>query len=79
MKVDIIINDTTSVILTPENELDTQVLKSLCKQSNDIIEIRSGASLLSKQLSPNSVLICKEGTVGSTEKTPDKRDTGSQA
>ncbi len=73
MKVDILINEGTCLILSPDNEMEAEILKNLAKQTNDVIEIRGGAALLNKQLSPNSIIICKHGTIGSNG---DKLDKG---
>lgn len=49
MLTDFIANSTgVSLILTPENDMEEELLKQLTKQDNSIIEIRTAVPLINK-------------------------------
>ena len=59
MKVDTLINGHITVILTPENDAEKEILKALVKQDNHISELRSTVTILSKSIS-NGIMITKK-------------------
>jgi len=59
MKVDTLLNGSITLILVPENDYEKEVLKALVKQDNDISELRSTATLLSKSIT-NGIIIAKK-------------------
>lgn len=59
MQVEFIVNGGVSLLFAPENEAEEALLKQMMKQDNDINEIRSAVTVLSKTFR-NGVLICKK-------------------
>jgi len=51
MKVDCIINGQIRLIICPENDMETEVLKQLMKQDNTLTEIRSSIQIVGKSIS----------------------------
>lgn len=48
MEVEFIVNKTVTIILSPANEMEEQILKQLMKQDNDISEIRTPVQVFGK-------------------------------
>lgn len=48
MQVEFLINGGVSLLLSPENEMEEQLLKQMVKQNNEITEIRSSVVVLNK-------------------------------
>lgn len=48
MQVEFLINGGVSLLLSPENDMEEQLLKQLAKQNNEITEIRSTIVVLNK-------------------------------
>ena len=59
MQVEFIVNGGVSLLFAPENEAEEALLKQMMKQDNDLNEIRSAVTVLSKTFR-NGVLICKK-------------------
>jgi hypothetical protein len=59
MQVEFIVNEGVSLLFAPENEAEEALLKQMMKQDNDLTEIRSAVTVLSKTFR-NGVLICKK-------------------
>jgi hypothetical protein len=59
MQVEFIVNGGVSLLFAPENEAEEALLKQMMKQDNDLTEIRSAVTVLSKTFR-NGVLICKK-------------------
>lgn len=59
MKVDTLLNGSIILILVPENDAEKEILKALVKQDNDISELRSTVTILSKSIS-NGIMISKK-------------------
>ena len=59
MQVEFIVNGGVSLLFSPENEAEEALLKQMMKQDNDLTEIRSAVTILSKTFR-NGVLICKK-------------------
>lgn len=62
MKVEFVVNDAVTLVLCPETEMEIQILKSFLKQTNEIIEVRGTASIMSKSIR-GSIVICKRDSV----------------
>jgi len=71
MQAEIIINGGVSLLLSPENPLEEEALKALCKQNNDLTEIRTTVVILNKTLR-NGVLIAKKPVLKPADATPAK-------
>lgn len=67
MKTDILINGPTTLVLTPENDMEREILKNLIKQDNELIELRSAVHVLGKTLR-DGIIITKKGTKVGAEK-----------
>lgn len=65
MQVEFIVNGGVSLLFSPENEAEEALLKQMMKQDNDITEIRSAVTVLSKTFR-NGVLIAKKSTTRDT-------------
>jgi hypothetical protein len=65
MQVEFIVNGGVSLLFAPENEAEEALLKQMMKQDNDINEIRSAVTVLSKTFR-NGVLICKKSATRET-------------
>ena len=48
MKTEFIVNGGVSLLLSPENEMEEHLLKQMVRQENDLTEIRSNITILSK-------------------------------
>jgi hypothetical protein len=59
MQVEFIVNGGVSLLFSPENEAEEALLKQMMKQDNDLTEIRSAVTVLSKTFR-NGVLIGKK-------------------
>lgn len=62
MKIETIVNGGVTIVLIPENDLDTAMLKQLALQDNEIQEIRSGATVLNKTFTNGLVISKKSNT-----------------
>jgi len=65
MQVEFIVNGGVSLLFSPENEAEEALLKQMMKQDNDITEIRSAVTVLSKTFR-HGVLICKKSATRDT-------------
>ncbi len=65
MQVEFIVNGGVSLLFAPENEAEEALLKQMMKQDNDLTEIRSAVTVLSKTFR-HGVLICKKSTTRDT-------------
>lgn len=61
MQLEFLVNGGVSLLLSPENEMEEQLLKQLFKQENDIHEIRSSVVVVNKTYN-NGLLISKKPT-----------------
>tara|TARA_R110002126_G_scaffold195401_1_gene343286 strand:- start:365 stop:580 length:216 start_codon:yes stop_codon:yes gene_type:complete len=50
MKIDCLINGQIKLVIHPENDMETEVLKQLMKQDNMLSEIRSSVQILGKTI-----------------------------
>jgi hypothetical protein len=65
MQVEFIVNGGVSLLFSPENEAEEALLKQMMKQDNDLTEIRSAVTVLSKTFR-HGVLICKKSATRDT-------------
>jgi|JI10StandDraft_1071094.scaffolds.fasta_scaffold42308_8 hypothetical protein len=65
MQYEFVVNGGVSIVLAPENEMEEHLLKQLMKQDNDLQEIRTTITVLSKTFK-NGLIIGK--------KAPTKKD-----
>ena len=65
MQVEFIVNGGVSLLFSPENEAEEALLKQMMKQDNDLTEIRSAVTILSKTFR-HGVLICKKSATRDT-------------
>ena len=65
MQYEFVVNGGVSILLVPENEMEEHLLKLMMKQDNDLQEIRTSVTVLSKTFK-NGLVIGK--------KTPTKKD-----
>ena len=65
MQLEFIVNGGVSILLSPENVMEEELLKQMMKQENDLQEIRTSVTVLSKTFK-NGLLIGK--------KSPTKKD-----
>jgi len=77
MKTDILINGHIALVITPENEMEKEILKALCKQDNEMIELRSAVQVLGKTLR-DGIVITGKGAKVSKEQAPDSETTPSE-
>ena len=68
MQYEFVVNGGVSILLVPENEMEEHLLKQLMKQDNDLQEIRTTITVLSKTFK-NGLIIGK--------KSPTKKDAES--
>ena len=68
MQYEFVVNGGVSILLAPENEMEEHLLKQLMKQDNDLQEIRTTITVLSKTFK-NGLIIGK--------KSPTKKDVES--
>lgn len=72
MQVEFLVNGGVSLLLSPENEMEEQLLKQLMKQQIDLTEIRSAVQVLNKTFR-SGVLISKKAL--NKKETEDIKDT----
>ncbi len=72
MKIESVINGGVYILLSPENSMEEELIKTLCKQENDIVQIRSNLIVLNQSFT-NGVLIGKK-VVGSLKSRNDIED-----
>ena len=65
MQVEFIVNGGVSLLFSPENEAEEALLKQMMKQDNDLTEIRSAVTVLSKTFR-HGVLIAKKSATRDT-------------
>lgn len=58
MDVELIANGSITIVLIPKTPMEEEALKLLVKQENEIVEIRSGATVLNRTIS-QGILIRK--------------------
>ena len=59
MKVDFIVNNTVSLMLSPDNPMEEELLKQLTKQTLDIVEIRSTLHLINRTIREGIMIASK--------------------
>ena len=59
MQVEFLANGSLTLVLSPENILEEELLKTLCKQNNVLLQARSGITVFNRTL-PNALLIGKK-------------------
>ncbi len=64
-------NGVLSLLLSPENTLEEELIKSLVKQDNVIQQSRSGITVLNKTLA-NALVISKRSAMEPEKKTADE-------
>ena len=73
MQVEFIVNGVVSLLFAPENEAEEALLKQMMKQDNDITEIRSVVTVLSKTFR-HGVLIAKKSQIKPIEDVEETKD-----
>lgn len=73
MQVEFIVNGGVSLLFAPENEAEEALLKQMMKQDNDITEIRSVVTVLSKTFR-HGVLIAKKSQTKPIEDVEETKD-----
>ena len=68
MQYEFVVNGGVSILLAPENEMEEHLLKQLMKQDNDLQEIRTTITVLSKTFK-NGLIIGKK--IPTKKETPD--------
>jgi hypothetical protein len=61
MDVQFLVNGGVSLLLSPENSMEEELIKQLLKQENDLIGLRSSVIVLGKTCQ-NGLLICKKNS-----------------
>lgn len=76
MQVEFLINGGVSLLLSPESDMEAELLKSLTKQNNDITEIRTSVVVLNKTFKAG-ILISKKNTsaINATDKDATETET----
>lgn len=59
MQIEMLMNGSAKLLLAPENEMEEAFLAMLCKQQNDIIEVRQQLFVLNKKFD-KGMLIAKK-------------------
>jgi hypothetical protein len=59
MQVEFLVNDSVSLLLSPENEMEEALLKQMLKQKNELTEIRTAVTVLNRTIR-NGLLIGKK-------------------
>lgn len=62
MQIEILINGGVTVLLSPENPMEEELIKSLMKQENVITEFRSPVTVINKTFRNGMVIGKKSGT-----------------
>jgi len=70
MKYDFIVSDYVTLVLTPENPMEEELLKTLSRQDNDIVEFRSSMSILNKTVK-NGLALTRRGMIRKQEGEPE--------
>lgn len=65
MHVEFIVNGSVVVLLSPENDAEAELLKLLCKQTNEITEVKSTITVLNKTFK-SGIVIGKKNTSTTT-------------
>ena len=73
MQVEFIVNGGVSLLFSPENEAEEALLKQMMKQDNDLTEIRSAVTVLSKTFR-HGVLIAKKSQTKPTDNVEETED-----
>lgn len=78
MHIEFLVNGSVKILLSPENDMEEALLKSLMKQENDLTEIRSSVVVLNKTFK-TGVLIGKKGIIGNSpdQKSEKEQECGS--
>ena len=76
MQVEFLINGGVSLLLSPESDMEAELLKALTKQTNDITEIRTSVIVLNKTFKAG-LLIGKKNTsaINATDKDATETET----
>lgn len=71
MDVELIANGSVTLVLIPKTPMEEEALKLLMKQENEIVEIRSGATVLNRTFNQGILIRKKSDTVEESEKKLD--------
>ena len=74
MQVEFLINGGVSLLLSPESDMEAELLKALTKQTNDITEIRTSVIVLNKTFKAG-LLIGKKNTSATNAIDKDATET----
>jgi hypothetical protein len=70
MQIEMLMNGSAKLLLSPENEVEEAFLAALCKQQNDIIEVRQQMFVLNKTFNKGMLIAKKSlGTVDPSSPT----------
>jgi hypothetical protein len=70
MHVEFLANGGVSLLLSPENEMEEALLKQMCKQENDITEVRSTITVFNKTFR-NGIFIGRKSMKKPDEVSPE--------
>jgi hypothetical protein len=66
MKVEVLLNGTTKIVLIPENDIEKSILESVGKTEVEVMSISKGTAILDK-IVPECLVISPKGTkIGAT-------------
>lgn len=66
MKCHFLINGSTTLILSPENPLEEEIVKSLASQDNEIVQISATVTIINKTMR-NGLVIGKKSFLAGTK------------
>ncbi len=78
MDVELVANGNVTLVLIPKTPMEEEALKLLAKQENEIIQIRSGAAILSRTVNQGIIIRKRQETPIITEEDkngPDETET----
>jgi hypothetical protein len=61
MKVEVLLNGTTKIVLIPENDIERSILDSVGKSEVEVLSINKGTAILDKVV-PECLVISPKGT-----------------
>ena len=76
MQVEFLLNGGVSLILSPENQMEEELLKGLMKQNNEITEFRTALQVLNKTFRTGIVVGKKSSGPSSTTDTKSEEPLG---
>jgi hypothetical protein len=71
MKVECIINGQIRMLIYPENDMESEILKQMMKQDNTLTEIRSSIQLLGRNIS-HAVMIERKSVDNKDDSTKEE-------